>query len=164
MHEQELEKLLKSYRTYYNVDEETPTEPFVAEAVFRLHDEQYFLVRSARISEADVSEIVFFASLEQLGEEDCRRLEERAWEEGLKKVVLTPNHRSTDVVLIILAGEISEGAKKALKKSHHYQSYRFTLKGWSHYRAIAYESSTGTLVHNRQGKVLEKTLRNILSR
>lgn len=161
-HQAQFEKLLASYRAYYNVNQETPAEPFDAEAVFRLHDEQYFLIRQAKISEADVSEVVFFARRGELGAEEYASLEERAWEEGLSRVVLTENHRSTDIVLILLADTVTPEAKKAVKKSRKYKSYRFGLRGWSHYRTIALEFSTGTLVHNRQGGILEKTLRNIL--
>ena len=162
MHEDKFEKLLSSFNRYYNVNRDTPVSPFDAEATFSLHDEQYVLVRKAKISEADVSEVAFFVLREELSLEEYNSLEEKAWEEGLSRVVLSENHRSTDILLILLADRISPEAKAAIKKSRRYKSYCFTLKGWSHYRTIACEFSTGELVYNRQGKILEKTLRNIL--
>ena len=57
-----LEKLLRSYSVYYDIQRENVTEPFAAEANFHTHDEQYFLVRSATISEAESNEYVYFAN------------------------------------------------------------------------------------------------------
>ena len=57
---QALEQVLDAYKKYYTINRETPVSPFLAEAEFRLHDEQYFLIRSARISEVDSRELVFF--------------------------------------------------------------------------------------------------------
>ena len=51
-----LEKVLRSFRAYYNIDRETPAEPFDAEASFDMRDEQYFLTKSARISQSDSHE------------------------------------------------------------------------------------------------------------
>ena len=44
-----LEKTLRSYAAYYDVNRDCPEEPFVAEAVFHSHNDAYFLVKSARI-------------------------------------------------------------------------------------------------------------------
>ena len=55
-----LDKLLPSFRRYYNVKTEDVAAPFVAEAVFQSHNEQYFLIKSARISEANSNEFAYF--------------------------------------------------------------------------------------------------------
>ena len=44
-----LEKVLLSFKRYYNIKQEDVTEPFAAEAEFRTHDEHYFLVKSAKL-------------------------------------------------------------------------------------------------------------------
>ena len=81
-----MEKLLHSYEIYYNVNRETPTEPFVAEAVFHSHDEQFFLVKSAKLSEAESHEYVFFAEEETLTAERLQFLADTAWAEGTSRV------------------------------------------------------------------------------
>ena len=63
-----LEKLIGSYEQYYDINRETPVEPFVAEATFKSHGEEYFLIRSAKINEMDSSETAFFADVEELDE------------------------------------------------------------------------------------------------
>ena len=156
-----LDRLLKSYSRYYNVRTEDVEPPFAAEAAFHSHDEQFFLVKSAKLSEAESHEYVFFATGDSLTLEDVRALDQRAWETGMARVKPHDSHRSTDVVLIILAEHIAPEAMEYIRTLKRYQSYRFTLHGWSHYQTIALETSTGTLSANRRGRDLKKLFRNI---
>ena len=156
-----LNTLLKSYKRYYNVRTEDVEAPFTAEAAFHSHDEQYFLVKSAKLSEAESHEYVFFYTGESLELSDVQKLDQCAWERGLSRAKPSTNHRNTDVVLILLAEQISPEAKAYIQKCKHYQSYRFTFHGWSSYQAVAMETSTGTLTHNRRGRDLKKLFRNI---
>ncbi|MBQ7372767.1 MAG: hypothetical protein IJW67_12980 [Blautia sp.] len=157
-----LDELLKSYHAYYNVNTENPSAPFDASAEFFLHDEQYFLLKSAKISEADSREYVYFAVRETLDLDTCKHLDEAAWETGLSRVEPKPNHRNSDIILVILTNEIREDAASYLKKLRRYKSYRMGLYGWSAYRVIACEPFSGKMVHNRQGQTLEKVLGNII--
>ena len=156
-----LEILLKSYKRYYNVETEDVTPPFTAEATFHTHDEQYFLLKSARLAEADAHEYVFFATCGTVEQEDVQKLDEKAWEEGLSRVRPHADHRSSDIVLIILAEQLSQDARNYIKAIKRYKSYRFTLQGWSNYSVIAMETSTGELACNKRGRDLKKLFRNI---
>lgn len=159
--EEALESLLRSYRQYYNIKTEDAAAPFAAEAAFHSHDEQYVLMRRAKISEAEAHEYVFFATAGSLSLEEAKKLDERAWEEGLSRVKPHYDHRSSDVVLIILAEQISQEAKQYIRSAKRYKSYRFTLQGWSHYSVVALETSTGELSCNKRGRDLRKLFRNI---
>jgi len=156
-----LPNLLKSFYAYYNVTEENVTAPFAAEAEFHSHEEQFFLVKQAKLSESESKEFVFFGVTEHLTLAQAKEMDEIAWETGMSRVFPHDGHRNSDVVLFILADVIDEDAKKYLKKLRRYQSYRHTLHGWSHYRVIAQEMSTGKPVFNRMGRQLKKLLRNI---
>lgn len=156
--------ILKSYQNYYDVNRETPAPPFAAEAVFRSHNEQYFLLKSATISESESNEYVFFAVCGHLDSDMLRRLDEAAWSEGLSRVTPHKNHRNSDVTLVIVADSIPADAAALAKKLHHYKSYRFGLMGWTNYRIMVLESSFGRLVYNRQGKALKKMFRNIIKK
>ena len=156
-----LSALLKSYRRYYDIRTEDVEPPFAAEAVFHTHDEQFFLVKSAKLSEAESHEYVYFATAENLTLADAQKLDQCAWERGLSHVEPSPYHRSSDVTLIILADKIAPDAMAYIKKCKRYQSYRFSFHGWSSYKAVALETSTGVLSHNRRGKDLKKLFRNI---
>lgn len=158
-----LEKLLRSFRVYYNVKEEEVTPPFTAEAEFHSHDEQFFLLKSARISESESREYVFFAVEEELDEEKLLALDKTAWETGLSRVRPHAEHKNTDVTLFILAERITDEAFQKVKKIRHYKSYQFSLQGWSHYRLVAVELSSGRAAYNRQGQSLKELVRNILN-
>ncbi len=157
-----LDKLLCSFEAYYDIEREHPQEPFAAEAEFSLHDEQYFLVRSARISEVDSKEFVYFATAQKLDASTLAMLDERAWESGIGKVHPHAEHRNSDVILIILAEQIDDEAFARVPKLRHYKSYRHGLHGWSHYRLIAIELSTGRTACNRQGRDLRRLVGNIV--
>jgi hypothetical protein len=151
-----LEKVLRSFEAYYNIDRETPTEPFDAEASFGMHDEQYFLMKSARISQSDSSEYVFFRLLDHLDPQAFRELDRKAWETTLSRVDLSGNHKSTDACLVIIADTVDPEAAEEVRKTDHYKSYRLGLKGWSTCRMIVYECQTGRSCCNRRGEDLSK--------
>ena len=156
-----LNTLLKSYRRYYNVQTEGVEAPFTAEAAFHTHDEQYFLVKSAKLSEAESHEYVFFYAGETLELKDVRELDRCAWERGISRAKPSIHHRNTDVALVLLAEHIAPEAVDYIRKIKHYQSYRFTFHGWSNCQVVAMETSTGVLSYNRRGKDLKKLFRNI---
>ena len=80
-----LEKLLPVFSRYYTINRETPVSPFAAEADFRLHNENYFLIRSAKFAEQDSNEFVYFALTGTLSPEEVLSLGETAWNDGMKK-------------------------------------------------------------------------------
>ena len=151
-----LERIIGSYEQYYDINRETPVEPFVAEAVFRSHGEEYFLIKSAKINEMDSSEVAFFADVDSLDAAAYETMADKAWSETLSRADVKPNHRNSDGILIIIADSIDKDTKKKIKKTRRYKSYRFTFWGWSELRVIAYEHSTGKVVSNRQGDILKK--------
>ncbi len=156
-----LRQLLLTYRHYYNVKTEDVEAPFTAEAEFHSHDEQYFLVKRAKLAEAESNEYVFFVVTDTLTPERIRALDACAWERGLSRVRPHDSHRNSDVGLVILADRIDPDAVDFITHNSHYKSYSLTLRGWSHYQLIALETSTGILTYNRQGKALTKLFRHI---
>jgi len=157
-----LDKLLRSFQVYYNVIREDVTPPFAAEAEFHTHDEQYFLVKSAVLAEAESREYIFFATEGYLDEAALHRLDEAAWASGMERVNPHKDHRNTDVSLFIIAEKISEEALKEIPKLRHYQSYHLGLRGWSHYRLVAIEQSSGRAAYNRLGRSYKKLIRNMI--
>lgn len=157
------DRILKSYESYYNIKrDEDVLPPFAAEAVFHSHNEQYVLIKSAKLSEQDSNEFVFFANEEHLDVQRLAQLDETAWNAGLSRVVPHKNHRNSDVTLVIIADTVSKEAVSAIKKLHHYKSYRMGFQGWSNYRIIVLENSSGILTYNRQGRELKKLYRKII--
>lgn len=157
-----LEKTLRSYAAYYDVNRDCPEEPFVAEAVFHSHNDAYFLVKSARIGEAESNEYVFFASVDNLDRTLLEQLDTAAWEIGVSRVRPHSNHRNTDISLIILASSVAEDAARAVPKLKHYKSYRMSLYGFSHYRLFVADLSNGNQLCNAQGRSMKKLFGKIM--
>ena len=156
-----LQKLLHSFERYYNVKESGVVAPFSAEAEFHSHSEQYFFVKAAHVANIDSHEYVFFAEVDVLDEALFEQLAVLAWEEGLSRIHPYYGHRNSDVTLIILADKISDSAFRFIKKEKKSKSYKFSIYGWSNFRALAYETSTGRTVTNRHGNVLKKLVSSL---
>lgn len=158
-----LDKILCSFIRYYNIKKGEEVEaPFTAEAEFISHNEQYFLIKRAKVADINSNEYVYFYAADEVDFETLKNLDETAWKRGLAKVVPDESHRNSDVTLVIVTDKLSAEAKVAIPKMKHYKSYMFTLHGWSYYRLIALELSSGDLVYNRQGQSLKKLVSNIL--
>lgn len=158
-----LDIILTSYKRYYNIKKgKDVLPPFAAEAVFHSHDEQYILVKSAKLSELESREYAFFATEERLDAERAAQLDEKAWNEGLSRVVPHRNHRNTDITLVIVAETVTKEAVSFIKKLYHYKSYRMGLQGWSNYRIVVLENSSGLLTYNRRGRELKKLYQKII--
>ena len=106
-------------------------------------------------------ETIYFYTADTLTAEELKNLDAIAWERGLQDLQLNSNHHSTNVALIILADKIEADVFHLAKKLAHSKSYRFGIHGFSNYRLIAVELSTGKMAHNRQGQDLKKLLSNI---
>ena len=167
-----LKKLLAAFEQYYTVKKDDITPPFCAEAEFRSHNEQYFLVRSAHIADIDSNEFVYFADTDVLDTEKLEELVKSAWEAGLAKVKPYNGHRNSDVSLLIFTKTISQETISTIKKTKLYKSYKFSFHGWSHFKlAICKlpddtqtDSSKIEVYTNRQGKdfikLIKKNLKN----
>lgn len=156
-----LERVLRSYEAYYTVSREA-SPPFAARAVFHAHGEGYFLTRRAKFAELDSHEYAFFARVPVLTPEGVRDLARRAWEEGLAGIDPAPNHRASDVLLLILTDDLTPEAEKALRRTRLARSYRLGLRGYSHLRLAAMEPATLRAAANPMGAGLVKHLRAVL--
>lgn len=151
-----LERLLKSFRQYYDIKRENVPAPFSAEAEFHSCEEGYFLVKKAVISEAESNEYIFFYAAESLSAQDVKRLDEIAWEEGMRRINPHKNHKNSDISVFFLAENISADAFKEVKKLKRYKSYNYSLHGYTHYKTVAFDTTTGALAYNRLGSEKKK--------
>ena len=162
---QALEKLLPAFGQYYTINKDAPVQPFLAEAEFRSHNEQYFLVRSAHIADIDSNEFVYFAGVPVLDDGTLMQLVSKAWATGLEKVHPHEGHRNSDITLIILADKIEEQTKTTVKKTKLYKSYKFSFWGWSNFKLAAVELTNQGIYSNRLGKDYRKLLeKNIFNK
>ncbi|MCR4948416.1 MAG: hypothetical protein K6A15_04600 [Treponema sp.] len=158
---QAIEKMLPAFEQYYTVKKES-LSPFCAEAEFRSHNEQYFLVRSAHIADIDSNEFVYFASPDQLDTEKLSELVNTAWAAGLEKVHPYNGHRNSDVSLLIFTKSVSEETIQSIKKTKFYKSYKFSLHGWSHFKLAVCNVSDLSIYSNRQGRDFTRLIKRNL--
>ena len=159
-----LSAILPLFGNYYNVSSENVEEPFVAEAVFESHNEQYYLIKAAKVADIDTKEFVFFSKCDTLDDERLTYLDKTAWERGLSRVSPAYGHRNTDITLMIVADHIDETVRKRIRKVRHYKSYKWGFWGWSNYRLVAIGCSEGRAYYNHQGHSLKKLVGNILQK
>ncbi len=158
-----LELLLHSYEQYYNVNRNKDVSPFSAEAEFHSHNEQYFLVHSAKLSSSDSNEYVYFASAQNLSLEKLHDLDELAWKKGIEKIVPYFGHRNSDISLIILADSVDLDAFKSAKKIKRYKSYKFSFWGWTHYKVCVMDLSSKKISCNRFALEVKRLLAKVLA-
>ena len=135
---------------------------FAAEAVFDSKGEQYFLIKAAKVAQVNTAEYVYFVKEDELTEEALKEYDNKAWTEGIAHVNPCPEHKNTDVVLIIIAKSITGEAKECVKKLHHSKNYKMALHGYSNYRLVAVETDSGIAWFNRRARILKGLVGNIL--
>ena len=159
--EEIFDRLLEAYSVYYNVEKENAELPFDAEAVFKARHEQYFLMKSAKLAEIDANEYVYFIKKERAVFEEIKELSGKAWERGLLKVTPDINHKSSDVILIVVADKTDEELKRSIKSIKFSKSYKLGLNGFSSFKLAVIEASTGLSFYNGQGKALKSTVQRL---
>ncbi len=151
-----LDAIIPSYERYYNIITENVKEPFDKEAWFLSHNEQYFLVKAAKVDDVDSNEYVFFKTIDHLTLEEYERLCDISWEEGISRVKPYLGHKNTDVSLVIFADRIDNNCFEAVKKTRRYKSYSFSFKGYSNFKVVAVELKLKRFATNRQGRILKQ--------
>ena len=171
-----IERILPAFEQYYTVIKDSKP-PFCAQAEFRSHNEQYFLVRSAHIADIDSNEFVYFATTPSLSNEQLEELVNASWQDGLSKVKPYNGHRNSDVSLIIITNSLDKNVSfseknksfsgltrksmniiELIKKTKLYKSYKWSLHGWSHFKLAVVELETQVIYFNRFGKDYKKLL------
>ena len=152
-----INQILPAFEQYYTVKKDA-LSPFCAEAEFRSHNEQYFLVRSAHIADIDSNEFVYFAECDQLTPEYLDKLVNTAWNTGLSKVQPHEGHRNSDVSLLVFATSFTSETEKIIKKTKLYKSYKFSFHGWSNFKLAVYRLSDMAVFSNRLGKDYKKLI------
>ena len=152
-----IDKILPAFEQYYTVNKDSEP-PFCAQAEFRSHNEQYFLVRSAHIADIDSNEFVYFAQSPALSKDELEKLVNTAWQDGLSKVKPYNGHRNSDISLIIITNKLECPLEKAIKKTRLYKSYKLSFHGWSNFKLAVVALETQDIYFNRFGKDYKKLL------
>ena len=158
-----LDRILGSFEKYYDIKRSSEDGTFSAEAEFHVHNEQYFLVKSAKLADMDSNEYVYFADLDSLSAMKLEELSELSWQIGLSRIHPVEGHRNSDVALIVISDRIDSEALKITKKIKKSKSYRFGLWGWSNFKLIVLDLTSKKSASNRLGRDFEKNIRKVLA-
>lgn len=159
--QEKLEKLLKAYAYYFDIQREVsiPGGEFPATADYHFREENYVATRAHTIYASEQHEYVFFYLADHLDMETLRRQIDLSREAGLAKVTPHGEHMFSYVTLIILAQSIDPEAKKEIGHYRFRKNFRLTLHGWMEYHIAALETSTMEFFCNPAGREARKTLK-----
>lgn len=154
-----LEKVLKSYEGYFDINEPSPRESemgLAARCDFHMHNEKYVLVKKARLWEADCHEYIFVFSVPELNGAVFKKCRDYAVKAGEELIEPKPGHMYTYITAVFICDDFNDEAKRLLKKSKHYKSYKFSLLGWSELRTFAVRAGDKAMFCNRAAKKCSK--------
>ncbi|MCR5507381.1 MAG: hypothetical protein K6F34_01705 [Lachnospiraceae bacterium] len=158
------EDVIGAYEGFYNIVNGDEVAPFDARGFMSNEAKQYFLVKAAKIASVNSYEYVYFKKCQCITAGELKKLDAAAWEDGLKRVKPDADHKNTDVALIIVADEVSGDVKQDINAYRHSASYLLGLHGFSNYRLVVIETSTGDVLTNRRGRDLKDFVQQIISR
>ncbi len=162
--EEIFDKIIDAYRGYYNIRSEEVTPPFDAEGYLSNEAEQYFLLKAAKIAFVNSYEYVFYKKCDIITEKELEELDRTAWETGISRVSPGTDHKNTDVALIVVADSVQDGISDNIDKYKHSKNYKLGLHGFSNYRLVVIEASSGNVLTNRRGRDLKDFIQQSMSR
>ena len=146
-----IERLLKSYRTYYDIHMQEDETPIAARCDFFEHSEKYVLSKKAELWSADNEEFLYIVDIPHLTLELYEKWRDYIQEDGMQRV--KPG---------FICDTCDEDARKALKKCRIYKSFHFSLHGWMDHHTAVVQVSTGQIDANGGGRHTAKILKKIL--
>ena len=161
--EEILEKLIRSYEGYFDIERSDDFEPpLQAVCHFNVRSAKYVLLKKAELWSATSNEHVYIFSVPELTEEIYRICEKKAYDEGMKLIDPKPGHMYTYITAIFICDTCTPEAKKLLKKCRIYKSFHFSLHGWMDFRVAAVVLEDGRIERNASGHSTAKILKKIL--
>lgn len=158
-----IEKLLESYKSYFNVTEQTREDlPIVALCEFYEQSQKYVLSKKAELWSYKSEEFCYLFSVQRLTKELLDRCVAHAYEDGMNRAHIGPGHMYTYVTPIIICESMDEDAAKAIKKCRIYKSFRFSFHGWLDVHVAALDVTSDSICTNKTGRCVEKILKSVL--
>ena len=147
-----IERLLKSYRTYYDIHMQEDETPIAARCDFFEHSEKYVLSKKAELWSADNEEFLYIVDIPHLTLELYEKWRDYIQEDGMQRVKPGPGHMASYITPVFICDTCDEDARKALKKCRIYKSFHFSLHGWMDHHTAVVQVSTGQIDANGGGR------------
>lgn len=164
------ERLLSSFRAYYNVKEYDEAEkeakaqglPLRAFCEYYEKSQKYVLSQKAELWSENSEEFLFLFQMDRLTQEAFEKCRDYAHEEGMKLAHIGPGHMYTYVTPIFVCNTCEEDARRALKKCRIFKSFRFSFHGWMDLHAAVLEVQNNHISSNAGGRSVEKVMKKVL--
>ena len=158
-----LERLLAAHGAWFDVSRDVSVagRAFRALAQFHSFGEQYVLVKSVKLWEAEEHEYMLFDVRDHIDVEAARSYVEFMKNEALELVKPEPNHMSSFRTLVVIANSASDEACTLFRKTSHRKNFMWGIRGWSDVRLalIDLSKSQGSrVVCNGAAKRIRKSL------
>lgn len=158
-----VDKLLKSYRAYYNITMfEEEKKPLVARCDYFESAQRYVVSKKAELWSANCEEFLYLFTVPHLTKEIYAQCENVVREDGMQRMHIGPGHMYSYLTAIIICDTCEEDAARALKKSRIHKSFRFSLHGWMEYHGAAVLADENRILTNGEGRCVVKTLKKVL--
>lgn len=161
--EEILDRLLKSYRTYYNITMSGPEQaPLAARCDYFEHNEKYVVSRKANLWSTDGEEFLYLFNVPHLTREIYEKCKNQAYKDGMGRLNIGPGHMCSFITALIVCDSCDEDAAAALKKSRIHKSFHFSLRGWMDYRVSLVCADNDRIEANPAGRSTAKFLKKVL--
>lgn len=155
------DKILDSYRAYFDVNPLEGQKGLVARCDFHVHNEKYVLVKSAKLWQADCHEYVYVFSVPSLTQDVFKSCEEYVCREGFSLVEPKEGHMYTYITAVFVCDDFTKEAAGLLKRSRRYKSYKFSIHGWAELRVFAVRAEDKKLISNGAGRQCSKFVKKL---
>lgn len=155
-----LKRLLAAHEAWFDVqrDYRLAGKVFPGFAEFHSQGERYVLVKRAKLWEVATHEYLFFDVVDALDGDGLARAVDLMKTEALKLVEPKPNHMSSNISLVVIAGSLGQGVEGLVRKVRFRKNFKWGLWGWSDLRVAVVDMSCGRIITNAAGKTLRATL------
>ncbi|MBR1854690.1 MAG: hypothetical protein IJ794_16350 [Lachnospiraceae bacterium] len=161
--ESAVQRLLDSYQTYYDItlfaDER---RPLTAICEYYESARKYVLSHKAELWAENSEEFIFLFQMDHLTRPIYEQCRDYALEEGMKRAHIGPGHMYTYITPVFVCNECNEEARKALRKTCIYKSFRFSFHGWMDVHTAVLEVSQNKISANAGGIPVKKGMKRVL--
>ncbi len=160
-----LDKILKSYEVYYDVEKcENKYLPLAAKCEFHVHNEKYILSQKTQLWSTDANEYVYIFKIDNLNEELFIKCKDYAYEEGMKLINPKPGHMYSYITTIFICDFCDNAAEKLIKKTKISKNFKFSLHGWMDFHIACIDINKNKIYSNASGKVTARFLKDLFSK
>lgn len=155
-----LERLLAAHEAWFDVsrDHSFAGRMFPGYAEFHSSAERYVLTKRAKLWGANVHEYLFFVVTDVLSKAAFDDLIAFMTNEALGKVELNSEHMTSYLSLVIIADDIDDDVRCAIRKTRFRKNFKFGLEGWADLRVAVVDVSSASVMTNAMGKELRGVL------